>query len=122
MNAIQITGNLGKDLEVTTVNGAKGQTEVGNFSIFVKEYKKGNPNAGFWVNVSHFSPNSFLKDTLKKGVPVAVSGRLDISKYNDNYYTKVISNSIDVFTKSGGGEESTHQTPVAEAQDNDLPF
>lgn len=120
MNSTQFTGNLGKDLEIKTTKDGK---EIGDFSIFVKEYKKGDPNAGFWLNVTLFSPNSYLKDTLKKGNAVAVSGRLSITKYQDNYYTKILANAVDVFPRdsSGGGgarEESSKAQPVQD----DLPF
>ena len=82
MNNLSVTGRLGMDAEFKDAGG----TEIGTFSIFVKKYKKGEKDAGFWLNVTQFKPNQFLKDTLKKGVAVAVSGRLDIEKYKENWY------------------------------------
>ena len=120
MNSLNVTGRLGQDAKIKA--GESG-VETAKFSIFVKQYKKGDSNAGFWLNVVHFKPNQFLKDLLKQGQQVAISGRLDISSYNDKWYTNMLSNSIDVFSK-GGGEPENNEAKVADTKEdtNDLPF
>ena len=121
MNSTQFSGNVGQDPEIKEVGS--NNTEVMNFSIFVKVYKKGAPKNGFWLNVTHFKPNDYLKDLVKKGVPVAISGRLDISNYNDKWYTKCMTHEINVFPK-GTGDSTPRAMTDNDAKDpeDDLPF
>lgn len=123
MNSLQVSGNLGGDMEVKETGGGM---EIGRFSIFVKGFKKGG-DGGFWLNVTHFKPNDFLKDVLKKGQSVAISGRLDISSHDKKYYTNLISNTIDVFKSSNDSASAPESRQAAESQDasqddDDLPF
>lgn len=120
MNQTAHTGRIGQDAEIKTVGN---DLEIMSFSIFVKEYKKGDPNAGFWLNVTHFKPNDYLKDLCKKGNMVAVSGRLNIQKYEEKYYTKIMSHAIEVFPKSGSTDGEFKGPKVTKEDDDlDLPF
>lgn len=124
MNSLNVSGNLGGDMEVKTTGGGM---EVGRFSIFIKGFKKGG-DGGFWLNITHFKPNDFLKDVLKKGQSVSISGRLDISSHDKKYYTNMISNTIDVYKTSDGSSQSHEDRKEAAAENNestdndDLPF
>lgn len=123
MNITAHTGRLGQDAELKTVGD---NLEIMEFSIFVKDYKKSDPNNGFWLNVTHFKPNDYLKDLCKKGNMVAVSGKLNITSHDKKYYTKILSHNIEVFPKGGatGGESTAKAEPskATEGEDDDLPF
>lgn len=119
MNTLCVSGRLGQDAEIKS-----GNIEIATFSIFVKEFKKGDKDAGFWLNVVHFKPNDFLKDQLKKGVQVAISGRLTIENYEKKYYTKMLASLIEVFNTKGGGNDVERGSVAPKTQDDngDLPF
>lgn len=118
MNVMVMTGRLGKDAEY-----GSGKVEQAKFSIFVETYGNGE-KSGFWLNVLHFKPNQFLKDTLKKGTKVTIQGRLDISEYEGKWYTKMISNSIEPERNHNdvGSKNETPTTSNRPPDDDDLPF
>lgn len=117
MNLMVMTGRLGKDVEV-----GSGNVEQAKFSIFIETYS-GGEKGGFWLNCIHFKPNQFLKDTLKKGTKVTVSGRLDINEYNGKWYTKMITHTIEPEVRHGDSPNQERTTTYSEVPvDDDLPF
>ena len=125
MNSVNFTGNVGGEPKFKDIND---NLEIMEFSIFVKTYKKGDPNNGFWLNVTHFKPNDYLKDLVHKGVPVAISGRLEINTHDKKTYTKCITNDINPFPKAAAGGDSEPTESVKEGPssfddgDDDIPF
>ena len=83
INNIIISGNLGKDAEVRESRDGKLFTR---FSIAFEERKKNR--TGEWVDETGWigavifgERGEKLADTLKKGTPVTVSGKLSYSTY-----------------------------------------
>ena len=83
INNIIISGNLGKDAEVRESRDGKLFTR---FSIAFEERKK--DRKGEWVDETGWigavifgERGEKLADTLKKGTPVTVSGKLSYSTY-----------------------------------------
>jgi len=77
MNIIVLTGCLGRDAELKTF----GDTKVANFSIAVKDFKKGE-DASFWMNVTCFGKTAeVVEKYTKKGSKIGVSGKIQVEKY-----------------------------------------
>ena len=120
MNSVNFSGRLGNDMELRL-----GSMEVGKFPIFIKKFNKNKDDDGFWIQVTVFKPNDFLKDVLKKGIAVAVSGRLDINEHEGKYYTSVLASVVDVFNPPDKGENSKPSQPKNNdntGESQDLPF
>lgn len=104
INSVNISGNLGQDSELKdSASGAK----VLRFSICVNDrIKNGDkwedkPN---WVDVAMFGARAEkLVTFLKKGVKVAINGKLDERKWEAKDGTNrraltVVANDIDILT------------------------
>lgn len=83
INIVSISGNVGRDPEVRST---KGGTSVLTFSVAVNErVKNGNEWTDYtnWVDVTVFGRRAeSLGQILKKGMKVAVSGRLRYSSWD----------------------------------------
>lgn len=102
-NKIFISGNVGKDLELTYTSG-KG-TAVGKFSVAVNEYNsQTKQNDTMWVNVTIFGKVAeSLSPYLVKGTKVIVTGKLSIRKYTAN--DGIEKQSVEIIADSFGGIE-----------------
>lgn len=120
MNVIVLIGNAGKEPDVKMFeNGNK----VAKFSMAINEgYKsKGGEwvDKTLWVNIVAWGGSAtYAQKAIKKGVKVAVQGKLSIRKADDGkYYTEVIAHSIEILTKRTGGSE----TPFPTAENETMP-
>lgn len=87
MNSIVLSGRIASDV--------KANNGTASFDLCVKKKKdKDGITPVFYVRVKVFRCEYIEK--LQKGVPVMLSGQLDIYKYNDKYYTEVLCNSWDL--------------------------
>ena len=85
MNNITIVGNVGKDPE-----SYEGKSLVCKFSVATKEFN----NVTMWHNITCFGKTAeFVKNYIRKGSTVAVSGSYLMDEYTDkdgnkryNYY------------------------------------
>jgi single-stranded DNA-binding protein len=78
MNQLNLIGNLGKDPEIVS----KDKSEFANFSICVNHSDaKGKHADWFNVSVSNQHAVGFVKDHLKQGDMVFVSGQLKVEEY-----------------------------------------
>ncbi len=135
MNKVFLTGNAGKDPEITTVSGDK---KVAKFSIAVNEYSGGKEKGQttMWVNIVAWDKNAEnLAKFLKKGHKVNVWGRLSIRDYEKDgvkkQATEVILEGFDLLHPKSEGVEAATETPqvvapstvmAGDTSDSDLPF
>lgn len=74
MNVCVFTGNLTRDVETKMV----GESEVAKFSIAVNGLKDDDV---FYLDIDYWRPSQALLEYLVRGKSVAVSGRLQVRKY-----------------------------------------
>lgn len=114
-NTFSVAGNVGKDPEVRNTQDGKTVT---SFSIASKTGK----DKTSWFNVTCFGKTAEnVAQYLKKGSLAYVSGYVEIEKYEEKYYTKVIANSVNFL---GGKKEEKPDAPQSKNNDMDdeIPF
>ena len=141
MNSVNISGRLTKDPELVETSG---DSIVCRFGVAVEERRKVNEE---WTTIPHFVDctifggfGNLLAEKARKGDLVAVSGRLDFSKWEDKDGNKrsklqVVARDVEgefKFTKKGeerpaseeGGEipAAPGVTEGASGSDDDIPF
>jgi len=143
MNRIMLIGRISKDIELRTTGSGK---DVANFSIAVnnpyKNDEQGNTQADFFDCIVWNAQAVNLQKYQEKGDLIAIEGRLENQKWQDekgnNHYKNVIvCDSIEYLAKKGGqqtGKEPIPPAPVMqedpfqsfgeeiELSDDDLPF
>ena len=82
MNIAIITGRVGKDPNVRTLQGKKGEFKAADFSVAVNfSIKDADP---LWVKVQTLGyAAEFVEKYIKKGSAVLVRGELQEQKYKD---------------------------------------
>lgn len=104
LNRVQLIGNLGNDPEIRVTRDGR---EFITFSIATNSSwkdSKGEWNTQTdWHQVTVFKEPlvGWVRDTLKKGTPVFIEGRLTYSKWEDNYDQSRVSSTIVVSTREG---------------------
>ena len=106
MNKVILMGRLTKDVETRYA----GETAVARYSLAVdRKYKKeGEPTADF-INCVAFGKNGeFAEKYLKKGMKIAVIGRIQTGSYTDKdgkkvYTTDVIVEEHEFVESKGSG-------------------
>lgn len=121
-------GRLTKDVEVKYTQSAT-PTAVARYSIALpRQYTKSGEKEVDFFNVVAFGKGAeFVSKYFEKGMMIAISGRLQVSTWEDK--NKVKHTSVDViaenqyFTgdKKKSGEENT-SAPTTMGEDDDLPF
>lgn len=141
INRVVITGNLTRDAELSNTKG--NNTPVLNFAVAVNDRRK-NQSTGEWedypnyVDCALFGPRATaLANILKKGLKVAVEGKLRWSQWADKDNPDKKRSSLNVLVdeiefmsrrndngSAGGG--ASEPAPVADANpsvsDEDIPF
>ena len=132
LNKIMLIGRLGKDAETrfTTNN-----VSVTNFSLATDYSYKGKNgdwvNETTWHNVVSFNLSDYFKENLKKGRKFYVEGRLSKRDYTDKegikrYSTEVVSERLiplePTSESTSTDQETTNVEPVANNDNDDLPF
>lgn len=138
INRVVFTGNLTRDSELSKTNG--NNTPVLNFAVAVNDRRK-NQSTGEWedypnyVDCALFGPRATaLEPILKKGMKVAVEGKLRWSQWTDKDNPEKKRSSLSVLVDeiefmsrgnggsgNGGGESTPARTETA-ASDEDIPF
>lgn len=116
MNVISIAGFLGKDAECRKTQNGK---TIVSFSVAVSEGK----DATTWFEcASSQERHEKLSASLKKGNPIAVTGRMQFKKVEDGrgYYHTLWVNDITSLGSKEKKEEKPTQSPPD--YDSDLPF
>ena len=133
MNKVVLIGRLTKDLETRYTTGAKPiAVTKGSLAVNRRFKKDGEPDADF-INITFFGKTAEVASKyLQKGSQVAVTGRLQISSYDNKegkktYYTEVIVEEMD-FVGSKKTEQPEKPEPDANGfttvtqEDDVLPF
>jgi single-strand DNA-binding protein len=103
VNKVEIQGFLGRDAEVKTFES--GRTLI-SFSVATNEnYKNAKGEwitSTTWHNITHWRTkmDEALRDELKKGALIAVTGKLNTRKYTDKegkdrYITEVVATKVE---------------------------
>lgn len=88
MNKVVIIGRLSRDPEIRV--SQDGQTTIGRFGIAVD--RRGKDQKADFFNVTTFNKTAqFAEKYLKKGIKVAISGRLETNDYTNKDGQKVTS-------------------------------
>ena len=115
-NSVILTGNLTRDLELKySQNGIA----YADSAIAVNDKEK-----AIFVNFRIFGKYAeTMAQYLVKGTKVLIQGKLDISEYQGNFYTKVLVNSVELLStkKSGMGNNSNNNFSEPE-EDTSFPF
>lgn len=136
MNKINLIGRLTKDPDVRYSQGSNS-TALAKYTLAVdRRFKKdGEPTADF-INCVAFGKNGeFAEKYLKKGVKIAVSGRIQTGSYTNKDGNKVYTTDVIVeeqeFCESKSAQQSVPQVTtgnsdgfmhVPDNADDFLPF
>ena len=115
MNIITLTGNSVKEIEVKQTNNGKA---VANGTIAVRrDFKNANGEyeSDFINFVAYGAQGELIAKYVNKGNHFAITGRLQIRKYEKDgqtrYITEVIVNGFDFPSKRSGNDSNTN-TPT----------
>ena len=108
MNLVVMVGRLTADPEIRYSNG-QNQTCIANFSIAVdRRFKReGEPEADFFKCVEFGKSAEFAEKYFKKGMKIAITGRLENNNYTNKDGQKVYSTQIAVETQEFAESKSS---------------
>ena len=114
-NNVILTGNLTRDLEVKY---AQSGTAYADSAIAVNDKEK-----AIFVNFRIFGKYAeTMAQYLVKGTKVLIQGKLDISEYQGNFYTKILVNSVELLSTKKSGMRNNSNTNFPEAEEDSFPF
>ena len=123
MNKVIIIGRLIKDPDIRYSQGAN-TTCVARYTLAVdrKFKQEGQPNADFINCIAFGKLGEFAEKYLRKGVKIAVTGRIQTGSYknkdgNTIYTTDVVVEEQE-FTESKSSQQSQNNDRPQESQDN----
>jgi single-strand DNA-binding protein len=134
MNKVHLTGRLTRDPEVRY---SQDNTAIARYALAVdRRFKKeGEAQADFINCVAFGKSGEFAEKYLRKGMKIAITGRIQTGSYTNKDGQKVYTTDIVVeeheFCESKSGEDKPVPTPVAGADgfmnipdglDEELPF
>ena len=113
MNRIFMSGRLVKDVEIKNLSGDK---KVGNFTLAVN--RESNREKVDFVPCTAWNKTAeVIAKYTSKGSQVLIEGELNIDKVNDQWYTKVTVNKVELLGKSGETQETKKEEYVAPKQE-----
>jgi len=139
MNKVILLGNLTRDPEIKYTTGENAMA-IARFSIAVqRDYKReGQPEADFINCIAFGKTGENIGKFFTKGRKIAVSGKLQVSTWEDNngqkrYSTDVIVDSFDFCDKKSEGNGTTaavkptenqggYSAPAEDIDEEDFPF
>lgn len=116
MNKVNLIGRIVRDPEVRYSQGATSMA-VAKYTLAVdRRFKKdGEPTADFINCIAFGKLGEFAEKYLKKGIKIAVSGRIQTGSYTKQDGTKVYTTDVIVeeqeFCESKSGSENTQPKP-----------
>jgi len=136
MNKVNLIGRLTKDVEARYSQGNEPMC-IARFTLAVdRKYKREGEATADFINIVAFGKSGeFAEKYFRKGMKVAVSGRIQTGSYtnqegNKVYTTDVVAEELEFCESKGASEPGT--TPEAapdtgfmsipEGIENDLPF
>lgn len=138
MNKVNLIGRIVRDPEVRYSQGATSMA-VAKYTLAVdRRFKKdGEPTADFINCIAFGKLGEFAEKYLKKGVKIAISGRIQTGSYTNKDGNKVYTTDVIVeeqeFCESKSGSENTQPKPqpspsndefmsIPDGLDEELPF
>ena len=133
MNKVILIGRLTRDAETRY----SGETAVSRYSLAVdRKYKREGEQTADFINCVAFGKNGeFAEKYLKKGMKIAVTGRIQTGSYTDKDGKKVYTTDVIVeeheFCESKGSNENNPAPQATDADgfmsipdgiDEELPF
>lgn len=96
MNKVIEIGRLTKDPEVRYSNGANGSTAVARYTLAVdrKFKQEGQPSADFINCIAFGKLGEFAEKYLRKGVKIAIVGRIQTGSYTNKDGQKVYTTDV----------------------------
>lgn len=119
MNSVQIIGRICRDPEVRYSQNGNDSTAVARFTVAVdRRFKKeGGDTADFVSCVAFGKTAEFLEKYFKKGMRIALNGRIQTGSYTNKdgvkvYTTDVIAENVEFCeSKKGASEEKAPSAP-----------
>lgn len=133
MNKVTLIGRLTKDPEVRYSQG-ENTTAIARYSLAVdRRYKReGEPDADFINCVAFSKQGEFAEKYLRKGMKIAISGRIQTGSYTDKEGKKIYTTDIVVeehFFCESKNQDAPAQEPSQPSgdgfmniPDEELPF
>lgn len=133
MNLVVLVGRVVKDAELKVLNNAN-QTNVIKFTVAVdRDYKDKNGE-----KITDFLPVEFMGKNLTKlasfvtkGKQIGINGSINIDKVNENYFTKIKVNKLELLGTNNSnndqkvmenGANDTKNSQLIPMEDDDVPF
>jgi len=117
INIVILSGNIGKDAELTTT---KGGVSLCRFSLATSHGKKGEEKTD-WHRITLWGKSAEnLAQYLTKGKMVAVQGRIQYSKVDEKYYTDIVASEVTFL--GGRKSEEDRREPAGGEPGDDIPF
>ena len=120
MNKVAMVGRLSKDVETRYSQGANA-TAISRSSIAVDRRikREGEPDADFFNIVAFGKTAEFLEKYFKKGMRIAIVGRVENDNYTDKdgrkvYGTRIVAEECE-FCESKGESSNQAQKPQNKA-------
>lgn len=136
MNSVQIIGRVCRDIEVRYSQNGNNSTAIARFTVAVdRRFKKeGGDTADFISCVSFGKTAEFLEKYFKKGMRIALNGRIQTGSYTNKdgvkvYTTDVIAENVE-FCESKNESNSAPAAPnfddgfmnIPEDLSEEIPF
>lgn len=118
MNSVQIIGRICRDPEVRYSQNGNDSTAIARFTVAVdRRFKKeGGDTADFISCVAFGKTAEFLEKYFKKGMRIALNGRIQTGSYTNKdgvkvYTTDVIAENVEFCESKKDGEEKRDDLP-----------
>lgn len=132
MNKVILIGRLTRDPEIRYAQNGQEQTCVARYTLAVNRiYKKDGEQEADFINCVAFKKNGeFVEKYLKKGMKIAVSGRILTGSYTNKEGQKVYTTDIVVeehdFCESKANEQPVESNngfvSIPDGIEEELPF
>lgn len=118
MNSTQLIGRVCRDIEVRYSQNGNDSTAIARFTVAVdRRFKKeGGDTADFISCVAFGKTAEFLEKYIKKGMRIALNGRIQTGSYTNKdgvkiYTTDVIAENVEFCESKKDGEEKRDDIP-----------
>ena len=134
MNSVQLIGRLTRDPEVRYTDGG---VSIARFSLAVeRRFKQENGADADFINVVSFGKTAeFIEKYFRKGMKVALNGRIQTGSYTDKdgkkvYTTDVIAENVEFCESKGNSANNDAPAPASDGDfmsvpdgiEDELPF
>ncbi|MCL2052091.1 MAG: single-stranded DNA-binding protein [Lachnospiraceae bacterium] len=127
MNKVILMGRLTRDPEVKHSQG-ENATAIARFTLAVsRRFSRGDDESADFINCVAFGKSAeFAEKYFRKGIKIAISGRMQTGSYTNKegikvYTTDVIIEESEFAEKKPSGNESGNPI-IPDVTDDDLPF